>query len=100
MARARGGALARCARAQLPTPRGVRQVGKTYAARELGRRAFPGGAYVVDLERDPGFAAVFAADLDPRRILDEIGLRRGAALVPGRDLLVLDEIQACPGRGA
>ncbi len=76
--------------------RGVRQVGKTYAARELGRRAFPGGAHVVDLERDPGFATVFAADLDPRRILDEIGLRRGGALVPGRDLLVLDEIQACP----
>jgi hypothetical protein len=76
--------------------RGVRQVGKTYAARELGRRAFAGGAHIVDLERDPGYAAVFAADLDPRRILDEIGLRRGAALVPGRDLLVLDEIQACP----
>jgi predicted AAA+ superfamily ATPase len=46
-----------------------------------------------DLEKDSRLYLVFENDLDPRRILNELGSLRGKPIVPGQTVLVLDEIQ-------
>ena len=73
--------------------RGARQTGKTWLLREFGEREFEHVVH-LDLEADPLLDNFFQRTLDPYRIIAEIGLYRGKEIVPGRDLLVLDEIQA------
>jgi len=49
----------------------------------------------IDLEKRSGLHVHFAAALDPRSILNHLELAVGR-VVPGKTLLFLDEIQACP----
>lgn len=75
---------------------GVRQCGKTYICKEFGERFFEDVAYYY-FEGNKGLASVFAYDFDVERILDELGnIVRGKEIVPGRTLIIFDEIQACP----
>jgi len=74
---------------------GARQVGKTYAIKEFARREFESVVY-VDLERDERVAAEFASDLTPQRIIAALELHSGQRIVPGRTLIVLDEVQGAP----
>ena len=74
--------------------RGARQVGKTYAVTALGERSFADVAS-INLEQELGYRRCFDT-LQPRAILDEIGILRGKPIEPGRTLLFIDEIQACP----
>lgn len=76
--------------------RGARQVGKTWAVKELGERRFGGSLHVVDLEKRQNWHAIFEPDLSPRRILSELEVLLDARITPGEDLLFLDEIQSCP----
>jgi predicted AAA+ superfamily ATPase len=76
--------------------RGARQVGKTWLLLDLGRTHFTGQTHLVDFEKRPVFRTVFERDLDPRRIVAELELLLGERITPGDDLLILDEIQACP----
>ena len=74
--------------------RGARQVGKTYSCRELGK-AFD--EFVeINFEIEPRYIEVFERDLDPKRIVRDIGLLVGKDIVPGKTLLFLDEIQEAP----
>ena len=74
--------------------RGARQVGKTHAARQLGRSYQ--GVVEVNLERNKHASMIFEPDLDPERIIRELALLTGHAIIPGKTLLFLDEIQAVP----
>jgi len=74
---------------------GVRQCGKTYILKEFGNREFESLAY-LDLERRKDLRPLFGDDLDPRRIITNIGIALGRRIVPGRTLIVLDEVQTCP----
>ena len=74
---------------------GVRQCGKTYILKEFGNREFDSLAY-LDLERRKDLRPLFGDDLDPRRIITNIGIALGRRIVPGRTLIVLDEVQTCP----
>lgn len=76
--------------------RGAQQVGKSYTIREFGLNDFQGTLHIVDLERHPEWHSVFDHNLDPHRILKELEILLNASIVPGEDLLFLDEIQACP----
>jgi hypothetical protein len=49
----------------------------------------------VDLERERDLHSLFSQS-DPKRVLDELGVLRGRSVKPGKALLFLDEIQACP----
>ncbi len=75
--------------------RGPRQVGKTWLVRDLAARS---GRDLVELnfERDPGFARGFVTN-DPRRILDELSLGRGAR---GRRFRPSPTSARPPGSGA
>ena len=73
---------------------GVRQCGKTYILKEFGEREYEDVAYFT-FERRPKVIDIFQADLDPFRIIDELGVMRGKKIEPGKTLLILDEIQFC-----
>ena len=76
--------------------RGARQVGKTYSVLEFGRAAFAGHVHHVDLELRRDAHAAFGDDLRPDVVLRNLQVILGVEVVPGRDLLFIDEIQACP----
>jgi predicted AAA+ superfamily ATPase len=74
--------------------RGARQVGKSYLAKELGRRF---DDYLeINFELEPALKVLFDKDLKPERIARDITLATGHTITPGRTLLFLDEIQECP----
>ncbi len=75
---------------------GVRQCGKTYLCRKFGETCFEDVAYFY-FEGNRRLASVFQYDLDVERIIDELGnIIRGKKIVPGKTLVIFDEIQACP----
>ena len=75
--------------------RGARQVGKSTAVQHLGE-SFEN--YVeINFEKQPSFMAFFqGVDFDVKKIVSQIAAMAGTRIVPGRTLLFLDEIQACP----
>ena len=75
---------------------GVRQCGKTYLIKEFGNREFENMAY-CSFDGNDGLKSVFDYDFDTRRILSELSsVVVGQDIIPGKTLLVLDEIQDCP----
>jgi len=73
--------------------RGARQVGKTRAVTRFARRF---ECFIdLNLER-AGDRAPFERGLDASQIFQAVVIRKQAQPVPGRTLLFLDEIQACP----
>lgn len=75
---------------------GVRQCGKTWLLREFCDQHFSQVAY-LNFEKDTPAAQIFDYDLDPRRIIRELGsIFFGFEIIPGQTALILDEIQACP----
>lgn len=75
---------------------GVRQCGKTYVIQEFGKQYFEDVAY-VNFEGNDGLCSIFDYDYDIDRIIDEIGNTfLNKEIIPGKTLLILDEIQACP----
>ncbi len=74
--------------------RGARQVGKTYLIENWGAAHFE-SVVTVDLERERDLHSLFSQP-DPKRLIEELSVLKGSAVRPGRTLLFLDEIQACP----
>lgn len=74
---------------------GARQVGKTWLLKEFGARHFSSVAY-VSLDNDAVARSYFDIDLDVRRIIASLSLQLNMEIVPGKTLIILDEIQACP----
>ena len=75
---------------------GVRQCGKTWILKQFGQEAFEDCAY-FNFEEDDSLQHIFENDFKVDRILDELGsIVRGKQIIPGKTLLILDEIQACP----
>lgn len=75
--------------------RGVRQCGKTYILKEFGKEQYTDTAY-INFEESPQAADFFKKDLDPHRILQELGIFLGKKIRPGESLIVFDEVQFSP----
>lgn len=74
--------------------RGARQVGKTFAVRHLGELF---ESFVeINFDKQKSFHALFNGDLDVHVIASQIANLTGKVVQPGKTLLFLDEIQACP----
>jgi predicted AAA+ superfamily ATPase len=72
--------------------RGARQVGKTYAVRQLGKQF---ESFVeINLETQPDARIIFEKDLDAQRIMRDLSLFARKPIIPGQTLLFIDEIQA------
>ena len=89
-------ARTRSMRSQRSFIRGARQVGKTWSVLDLGISHLEGSLHVIDLEQHPDWHRVFDGNLSAKRILSELEILINARIVPGKDLLFLDEIQSCP----
>lgn len=74
---------------------GARQVGKTHALRHFGDEAYENCVY-LNFERDQALAAYFRDSIDPKRLIEVLGLHARAPIYPGRTLLIFDEVQECP----
>ena len=75
--------------------RGARQVGKSYTIAKFGREQFE-NFVTVDLEKKPRAHRIFAGDLDAGKVIGDLEVETGSRIQPGRTLLFIDEIQACP----
>ena len=75
--------------------RGARQVGKTYVVEKFGREEFE-SLVSVNFEALPQAIGCFESSLDPTEVLMKLESVLKVAIKPGKTLLFLDEIQACP----
>jgi len=74
--------------------RGARQVGKTHAARELGK-TFP-FFIEINFEENEDVRAAFSGNLTAKEILIKLESIIKKTIIPGETLLFLDEIQVTP----
>lgn len=75
--------------------RGARQVGKTYLIEKFGKEEFE--SFVsVNFEALPQATGCFESSLDPTEVLMKLEAVVKAPIKPGKTVLFLDEIQACP----
>lgn len=75
--------------------RGARQVGKTYAIGEFGRRHFS-KILTFDFEKNRSLRKIFAEDLTVANLLVQLEVAAQEKITPGDTLLFFDEIQLCP----
>ena len=75
--------------------RGARQVGKTYIIKQFGKENYDGVAY-FNFDHDTELYNLFENTKDPNRILEQLAFIYGKAIIPGKTLIVFDEIQECP----
>jgi predicted AAA+ superfamily ATPase len=73
---------------------GARQVGKTYILTEFGERYFENTVY-INLETNLAVASYFDDDISPERILRFLETTVNQQIIPGKTLIIFDEIQAC-----
>ncbi|MBQ9198762.1 MAG: ATP-binding protein [Lachnospiraceae bacterium] len=74
---------------------GARQVGKTWVMKEFGREAFEYTAY-INMDNNDRMRMTFDRDFDVSRIIEELGIESGTKMVPGKTLIIMDEVQEVP----
>lgn len=74
--------------------KGARQIGKTWAMETFGKECFD---YCVkfDFDRHPELKSVFQTTKSPDRLLKDLALYCEQPIVPGKTLIIFDEIQEC-----
>lgn len=76
--------------------KGARQVGKTYSIDNFGRNNYE--SYIhLNFEKNPSAKEIFSGDRDVDTIMTNLSIRfPNIDPIPGKTLIFLDEIQACP----
>lgn len=74
---------------------GARQVGKTYLLKEFGAQEYKNLCY-INFEEMPLCKSFFEADLNPRRLLRDLGIHLEMQIDPETTLVFFDEVQQCP----
>ena len=73
---------------------GARQVGKTWLMDAFANEFYPDAYVKVDLQRDDMLRAkIDNSNIDPKTMLDLMQAATGKQIVPGKTLLIIDEIQ-------
>ena len=75
--------------------KGARQVGKTFILLEFGRKYYENLVYLHFEGNLETLGRIFAPDLNPRRIIEEISAYTKQTIFPEKTLIIFDEIQAC-----
>ncbi|MFA5817824.1 MAG: ATP-binding protein [Bacteroidales bacterium] len=73
---------------------GARQVGKTWLLKTFGEEEFENVAY-FNFDEQPELKQFFSASKDVGRIIQNLGLVNGKAILSGKTLVIFDEIQEC-----
>jgi predicted AAA+ superfamily ATPase len=74
--------------------KGVRQVGKTWLLKEFGKKYYENMAY-FNFDEQSELKQYFETTKDVHRILQSLALVNGAPILPGKTLVIFDEIQEC-----
>ncbi len=74
--------------------RGARQIGKTYVVEQFAAANF-NHHVTINFELFPEYKTCFDT-LQVDKIIQQLGILTGQAIIPGQTLLFLDEIQECP----
>lgn len=74
---------------------GARQVGKTYILKEFGKKEFDSLVY-INCYKNPAVKALFSTDTDVERIILGLSALSGTAIIQGKTLIFLDEVQEIP----
>jgi predicted AAA+ superfamily ATPase len=75
--------------------KGARQVGKTYILTTFGTSEYDNVAY-VNFENSPHLHQLFAESLKPQDIIKILSIEFSINILPGKTLIIFDEIQECP----
>lgn len=73
---------------------GVRQCGKTFLINDFAKHHYTDVVY-YRFDKDAKIKELFEQDLDPKRIIKNLGLARGKMIKPHETLIIFDEIQEC-----
>jgi len=73
---------------------GARQVGKTWLLKRFGKDYFKSVAY-FNFDQQTELKQFFEITKDPKRILQNLALVHGKAILPQTTLVIFDEIQEC-----
>lgn len=74
---------------------GARQVGKTYLVNRFGENEYTD--YInLNFEQNPDLKSIFAGELNPHKIIENIGFYIGRKINPENSLILFDEIQEVP----
>jgi predicted AAA+ superfamily ATPase len=73
---------------------GARQVGKTWLLKTFGETGFENVAY-FNFDKQVELKQFFLTTKDPLRILENLSLVHGKAILPQTTLIIFDEIQEC-----
>lgn len=74
---------------------GARQVGKTWLMKEFGKNEYDNYVY-INCDDEPLTRELFVIDYDIDRLLLSFQAISGQSIVPGRTLIILDELQEAP----
>jgi len=76
--------------------RGLRQIGKTFIAKEFGKALYENVIY-LDLRSNLSLHSAFNGDFDVNQMILSISsMLPRTNFIPGKTLLIMDEIQDCP----
>lgn len=73
---------------------GARQVGKSYILQKFGKQEFD-NYIIVNLEIDKALAEKFEESITPMAVIQYLESAHSQRIIPGKTLVILDEIQAC-----
>ena len=73
--------------------KGARQTGKTYILKEFGKNEYK-NVFYFNFEEEAALEDIFNRNMEPGRIIEQLSTYRKGEIVPGRDLIIFDEIQA------
>lgn len=75
--------------------KGARQTGKTWLMKELGSTSY-GKTFYFSFDKEEKLSEIFRSNKNPHRIIELLGLIRNDRILPGKHLIVFDEVQECP----
>ena len=73
---------------------GARQVGKTWILKHFGQEYFENTAY-FNFDQQTELKQFFSTTKDTKRIIQNLSLLHGKAILPHKTLVIFDEIQEC-----
>lgn len=76
--------------------RGARQVGKTWIIKKFAETEYEESVYLVCDRQNAELNAIFNGTLEPERIIRLLEIVTEQKIIPGRTLLIIDEIQEIP----
>lgn len=74
---------------------GARQVGKTFLLKKFGQEQYENTVY-LNFEGEPRLCKLFEATLEPAQLLKALSIELEREIVPGKTLLIFDEVQESP----